>query len=118
MSFLGGGLEAQERTKKTKKREKRKVNPSTPRHKFWGLLRVDPERHFLTPPLKEGLGAAEWVNLFIMIILLCKKPAGILVLACWVEFDQIIFSPMDRSVSVPYALRVDPNNKPRYQLPQ
>jgi hypothetical protein len=92
---LGGGLEAQERTKKTKRRDKRKVNPSTPRHKFWGLpfdklkalrategLRVDPERRFLTPPLKAGLafdpssgreGAAEWVNFFIMITLLCKK---------------------------------------------
>jgi hypothetical protein len=26
------------------------------------LLRVDPERHFFTPPSKPGLGAAEWVN--------------------------------------------------------
>jgi hypothetical protein len=25
-------------------------------------LRVDPERRFFTPPLKAGLGAAEWVN--------------------------------------------------------
>ena len=28
-----------------------------------GLARVDPERHFFTPPLKTGFGAAEWVNL-------------------------------------------------------
>ena len=27
-----------------------------------GLLRVDPERHFFTPPSKAGLGAAEWVK--------------------------------------------------------
>jgi hypothetical protein len=26
-------------------------------------LRVDPERHFLTPASKARLGAAEWVNL-------------------------------------------------------
>jgi hypothetical protein len=26
------------------------------------LLRVDPERRFLTPPSKAGLGAVEWVN--------------------------------------------------------
>jgi len=26
------------------------------------LLRVDPERRFFTPPLKAGLGAAEWVK--------------------------------------------------------
>ena len=26
-------------------------------------LRVDPERRFLTPPSKAGLGAVEWVNL-------------------------------------------------------
>jgi len=40
----------------------RTVNPSTPQHKCWGLLRVDPERRFLTPPSKAGLGAAEWVK--------------------------------------------------------
>ncbi|PIV21684.1 MAG: hypothetical protein COS40_07075 [Deltaproteobacteria bacterium CG03_land_8_20_14_0_80_45_14] len=39
-----------------------KVNPSTPQLKCWGLLRVDPERRFFTPPSKAGLGAAEWVN--------------------------------------------------------
>ena len=38
------------------------VNPSTPQHKCWGLLRVDPERSFFTPPSKAGLGAAEWVK--------------------------------------------------------
>ena len=38
------------------------VNPSTPRPKGQGLLRVDPERRFFTPSLKTGLGAAEWVN--------------------------------------------------------
>jgi hypothetical protein len=26
------------------------------------MLRADPERHFFTPFLKAGLGAAEWVN--------------------------------------------------------
>jgi CBS domain containing-hemolysin-like protein len=31
-----------------------KVNPSTPRHKCRGLLRVDPERRFLFPALKGG----------------------------------------------------------------
>jgi hypothetical protein len=39
------------------------VNPSTPRNKCWGLLRVDPEPRFFTPPLKAGLGAAEWVKI-------------------------------------------------------
>jgi len=43
---------------------KAKVNPSTPHHKCWGLLRVDPERRFFTPPSKAGLGATEWVNFF------------------------------------------------------
>ena len=38
-----------------------KVNPSTPRPEGQGLLRVDPERR-QAPPLKAGLGAAEWVN--------------------------------------------------------
>jgi hypothetical protein len=49
----------------------KKVNPSTSQHKWWSLLRVDPERRFFTPPLKVGLAfdpssgrgcAAEWVN--------------------------------------------------------
>jgi hypothetical protein len=40
------------------------VNPSTPQHKCWGLLRVDPERRFLTPLSKAGFGAAEWVNYY------------------------------------------------------
>jgi len=39
------------------------VNPSAPQHKCWGLLRVDPERRFFTPPSKAGLGAAEWVRI-------------------------------------------------------
>jgi len=39
-----------------------KVNPSTPRPEGRGLLRVDPERRFFTPPSKAGLGAAEWVK--------------------------------------------------------
>jgi hypothetical protein len=41
-----------------------KVNPSTPRPEGRGLLRVDPERRFFTPPSKAGLGAAEWVNCY------------------------------------------------------
>jgi hypothetical protein len=44
------------------KTETDKVNPSTPRPEGRGLLRVDPERRFFTPPSKAGLGAAEWVN--------------------------------------------------------
>jgi hypothetical protein len=32
-------------------------------------LRVDPERRFFTPPLKAGLGAAEWVNLVSLVSL-------------------------------------------------
>jgi hypothetical protein len=39
-----------------------KVNSSTPRPESRGLLRVDPERRFFTPPSKAGLGAAEWVK--------------------------------------------------------
>jgi hypothetical protein len=39
-----------------------KVNPLTPRPEGRGLLRVDPERRFFTPPSKAGLGAAEWVK--------------------------------------------------------
>jgi hypothetical protein len=38
------------------------VKLSTPRPEGRGLLRVDPERRFCTPPSKAGLGAAEWVN--------------------------------------------------------
>ena len=38
------------------------VNPTTSRPKGRDLLRVDPERRFLTPPSKAGLGAAEWVK--------------------------------------------------------
>jgi hypothetical protein len=40
----------------------KEVNPSTPRPEGQGLLRVDPERGFLAPPSKAGLGAVEWVN--------------------------------------------------------
>jgi len=43
---------------------RREVNPSTPHHKCWGLLRVDPEWRFFTPPSKAGLGATEWVKSF------------------------------------------------------
>ena len=39
-----------------------RLNPSTPKHKCRGLLRVDPERRFFTPPSKAGLGAAERVK--------------------------------------------------------
>jgi hypothetical protein len=39
-----------------------KVNPSATRPEGWGLLRVDPERRFSTPPSKPGLGAVERVN--------------------------------------------------------
>jgi hypothetical protein len=39
-----------------------KVNPSTPWPEGLGLLRVDPEPRFITPPQKAGLGAAEWVK--------------------------------------------------------
>jgi hypothetical protein len=38
-----------------------------------GLLRVDPERRFFTPPSKGGLGAAEWVNFFVAYFSL-KRP--------------------------------------------
>jgi hypothetical protein len=38
------------------------VNPSTPRPKGRGLLRVDPEPRSLTPFSKKELGAAEWVH--------------------------------------------------------
>jgi len=36
-----------------------KVNPSAPRYQCGGLLRVDPERRFPSPPLKVGLDAVE-----------------------------------------------------------
>jgi hypothetical protein len=39
------------------------VNPSARQAKRPTLLRVDPERHFLTQASKAGLAAAEWVNL-------------------------------------------------------
>ena len=39
-----------------------KVNPSTPRPEGRGLLRVDPERRFSTPPSNAGVGAAERVK--------------------------------------------------------
>jgi len=38
------------------------VNPSTSRHKSRGLLRVDPERRFPSPPSKARLSAVERVN--------------------------------------------------------
>ena len=38
------------------------VNPSTPRPKGRGLLGVDPDHRFFTPPSKAGLGAAERVK--------------------------------------------------------
>jgi hypothetical protein len=31
------------------------VNPSTPQHKCWGLLRVDPERRFIHRPKGRSL---------------------------------------------------------------
>ena len=47
------------------------VNPSTPHHKCWGLLRVDPERRLPFPPSKAGLSAVERVN-----NLLCQEAKG------------------------------------------
>jgi hypothetical protein len=44
----------------------KKVNPSTPQLKGWGLLRVDPEWRFSTPPSNAGLGAVEWVKGFLV----------------------------------------------------
>jgi hypothetical protein len=38
------------------------VNPWTPRHKYRGLLRVDPERRFPSLPSKAGLSAVERVK--------------------------------------------------------
>jgi len=32
-----------------------KVNPSTPQPEGWGLLRVDPERRFLSRPKRQRL---------------------------------------------------------------
>jgi len=43
--------------------QKLKVNPSAVRPEARSLLRIDPERRFLCPLSKAGLGAAEWVNL-------------------------------------------------------
>jgi len=43
------------------------VNLWTPQHKCGGLLWVDPERRFVTPPSKAGFGAAEWVNLWTLL---------------------------------------------------
>jgi hypothetical protein len=44
-------------------RQEGEVNPSAPRHKCRGLLRVDPERRFLSPPSKAGLSAVERVKI-------------------------------------------------------
>jgi AcrR family transcriptional regulator len=41
---------------------RKEVNPSAPRHKCRGLLRVDPERRFLSPPSKAGLSAVQRVK--------------------------------------------------------
>jgi A/G-specific adenine glycosylase len=38
------------------------VNPSAPRHQRRGLLRVNPERRFVSPPSKAGLSAVERVK--------------------------------------------------------
>ena len=46
-----------------RRRKRILVNPSTPRPKGRGLLGVDPERRFFTPPSKAGLGAAERVKI-------------------------------------------------------
>jgi hypothetical protein len=48
---------------KNRKLDEIGVNPSTAQQKCWDLLRVDPERRFLTLPSKAGLGAAEWVKI-------------------------------------------------------
>ena len=42
--------------------EKMEVRSSTPLYKYWGLLRIDPEQHSITPYLKSGLNAIEWVK--------------------------------------------------------
>ena len=41
---------------------KARVNPSTPRHECRGLLRVNPEPRFSSPPLKAGLSVGERVK--------------------------------------------------------
>jgi hypothetical protein len=38
------------------------VNPAAPRHQCGGLLGIDPERRFLSPPSKAGLSAVERVK--------------------------------------------------------
>jgi selenium-dependent xanthine dehydrogenase len=43
-------------------RREAQVSPSAPRHECRGLLRVDPERRFHSPPSKTGLSAVEWVK--------------------------------------------------------
>jgi len=42
--------------------EKMEVRSSTPLYKYWGPLRIDPEQHSITPYLKSGLNAIEWVK--------------------------------------------------------
>jgi len=58
---------------------KSEVNPSAPQLKGWGLLRVDPERPFSTPPSKAGLGAVERVKWIIykVLYLSCKTQGNI-----------------------------------------
>jgi peptidoglycan/xylan/chitin deacetylase (PgdA/CDA1 family) len=50
--------------KKSRERLQREfdINPSTPQPEGRGLLRVDPERRFSTPPSKTRLGAVERVK--------------------------------------------------------
>jgi len=42
--------------------EEKMINPSTLWPEGQGLLRVDPERRFFTPPSQAGFGATEWVK--------------------------------------------------------
>jgi hypothetical protein len=54
------------------------VNPSTPQPEGLGLLRVDPERRFSTPPKKAGFGAAEWVKFSISNIKYQTPPSKVI----------------------------------------
>jgi hypothetical protein len=60
-SYVLIGKQGPQSTRRTEHTEKSTLR--LPSINSWGLLRVDPERRFLTPLLKAGL-ASEWVKNF------------------------------------------------------
>jgi hypothetical protein len=61
---------------KAKKATVIEINPSTPRRKGQGWLRVDPERRLLCLPSKAGLSAVERVKKFLCLLNMFSSLSG------------------------------------------